>query len=73
MSNAKAGTIKIIKYWGIGAVSTLANLSYAGMRAQGETDKEDARKYAFILGFPYSIVTYLAVDLGSNTAYGVKL
>lgn len=53
-------------------LSVMANFAYAGMRAQGN-QSEAARTFAFIAGFPGTFVTYLAVEEGSETAYGVDL
>lgn len=56
---------------GMGALSTLANFSYAGMRAQNDPRNEAYRSLAFVCGLPYSIVTLATVAEGSNMAYGV--
>lgn len=50
----------------------LANFSYAGMRAQG-SQSHWRRFFAFIFGFPGTLVTWLAVDENSERAYGVAL
>lgn len=50
----------------------LANVSFAGMRAQGNRSHW-WRFFAFIFGFPGTLVTYLAVDEGSDRAYGIDL
>jgi hypothetical protein len=46
---------------GISMVNVLGNLAYAGMRAQGSTDTF-GRAFAFVLGFPGSLLTYFVVD-----------
>ncbi len=58
---------------GMGALSTLANISYAGMRAQNDPNNEFPRMLTFIVGLPYSIVTLACVGEGSNKAYGIHL
>lgn len=57
---------------GIGMTNVLGNLAYAGMRAQGSQDRF-ARTFAFLLGFPGTLLTYFVVDEGSERAYGVDL
>lgn len=57
---------------GISMVNILGNLAYAGMRAQGSQDRL-ARAFAFVLGFPCTLLTYFVVDEGSERAYGVDL
>lgn len=53
-------------------LNVLGNLAYAGMRAQGSQDRL-ARAFAFLCGFPGSLLTYFVVDEGSERAYGVDL
>jgi hypothetical protein len=50
----------------------LANVSYAGMRAQNHPSS-GWRTAAFIFGFPGTLVSYFAVSEGSNRAYGIVL
>jgi hypothetical protein len=57
---------------GVSGVWVLANVSYAGMRAQDHV-KGGWRTVAFIFGFPGTLVSLLAVGEGSNRAYGVSL
>jgi hypothetical protein len=57
---------------GIGMANVLGNLAYAGMRAQGSQDRF-ARAFAFLIGFPGTLLTYFVVDEGSERAYGVDL
>ena len=54
-------------------MSVLANVSYAGMRAQNKPELESWRIVAFLWAFPYSIVTWLVVEPGSKRAYGIEL
>jgi len=57
---------------GISGLWVLANVSYAGMRAQNNSSKL-WRILAFIFGFPGTIVTFFAVKEGNDRAYGVDL
>lgn len=57
---------------GVSGIWVLANISYAGMRAQNSRDRF-WRTMAFVFGLPGTIVTLLAVGEGSNRAYGVDL
>ena len=57
---------------GVSALWILANLSYAGMRAQDSASKA-WRIVAFIFGFPGTLITFLAVSEGGERAYGVQL
>jgi hypothetical protein len=57
---------------GISGLWVLANLSYAGMRAQNNSSKL-WRILAFIFGLPGTIVTFFTVEEGYDRAYGVDL
>lgn len=57
---------------GISGLWVLANLSYAGMRAQGSSSS-GGRVLAFIFGLPGTIISFFAVKEGSDRAYGVDL
>jgi hypothetical protein len=57
---------------GVSGVWVLANISYAGMRAQGHPSTL-WRVVSFIAGFPGTIISWLAVKEGSCRAYGVTL
>jgi len=57
---------------GFSGLWVLANISYAGMRAQGSSSK-GWRIVAFIFGFPGTLVSLLAIDEGSERAYGIDL
>ncbi len=50
----------------------LANISYAGMRAQGHPSV-GWRILAFLFGFPGTLISWLAVQEGSCRAYGITL
>jgi hypothetical protein len=57
---------------GIKGVWVLGNISYAGMRAQGNPAR-GWRILAFVGGFPGTLLSYLAVAERSNRAYGIVL
>jgi hypothetical protein len=57
---------------GISGLWVLANISFAGMRAQNNRSVL-WRTLAFIFGLPGTIVTFFAVPEGSDRAYGVDL
>jgi hypothetical protein len=57
---------------GVSGIWVLANISYAGMRAQDSLSR-GWRVIAFIFGFPGSLISYFAVTEGSNRAYGIDL
>ena len=57
---------------GIGAIWVLANASYAGMKAQGHRSIL-WRVLVFIFGFPGTFISFLAIQEGSEMAYGVEL
>jgi|JI10StandDraft_1071094.scaffolds.fasta_scaffold819043_1 hypothetical protein len=57
---------------GYSMINVMANISYAGMRAQG-SDNKLARVLSFIIGFPGTFLSYFVVDEGSQRAYGVEL
>ena len=61
-----------VRETGVSAIWVLANIVYAGMRAQSSTSA-GWRIVAFIFGLPGTIVTLLAVKEGSERAYGVDL
>lgn len=57
---------------GVSAIWILANLCYAGMRAQGSANGL-GRVLAFLFGLPGTLLTWLVVQEGSERAYGVDL
>jgi hypothetical protein len=61
-----------VTHTGISGLWVLANVSYAGMRAQNNSSKF-WRILAFIFGLPGTIVTLFAVKEGNDRAYGVDL
>ncbi len=71
---AQGGTVSQaqIRDTGISGLWVLANVSFAGMRAQNNPSAF-WRTLAFIFGLPGAIVTFFAVDEGSERAYGIDL
>jgi hypothetical protein len=57
---------------GSSAIWIFANISYAGMRAQGSPSM-GWRIISFIFGFPGTLLTLLIVREGSERAYGIEL
>jgi hypothetical protein len=57
---------------GISGLWVLANVSFAGMRAQNNRSVL-WRTLAFIFGLPGTIVTFFAVVEGGDRAYGIDL
>jgi hypothetical protein len=57
---------------GVSAIWVLANLCYAGMRAQ-DSPSTGWRIVSFIFGFPGTLLSFFVVDEGSERAYGVDL
>lgn len=57
---------------GVSAIWMLANISYAGMRAQG-SPSTFWRIIAFIFGFPGTLLTLIVVTEGGERAYGIEL
>lgn len=57
---------------GVSAIWFLANVSYAGMRAQNSASA-GWRIVAFIFGFPGTLISFLAVGEGSERAYGIDI
>lgn len=57
---------------GISALWILANLSYAGMRAQGKK-KSFWKIISFLIGLPGTFFSFFLIVDGSETAFGVEL
>ncbi len=57
---------------GISWIWVLANISYAGMRAQGHPST-GWRIVSFMFGLPGTIITTFAVKEGGERAYGVDI
>jgi hypothetical protein len=57
---------------GVSALWILANISYAGMRAQGNSSF-GWRCIAFICGFPGTLISFFAIRENGCRAYGIDL
>jgi hypothetical protein len=57
---------------GVSAIWILANISYAGMRAQNHPST-GWRVLSFIFGFPGTLLTFFVVREGRERAYGVDI
>ena len=57
---------------GISAIWLLANVSFAGMRAQGHPSVA-WRFISFFFGFPGTLLSVIAVREGGERAYGIDL
>lgn len=62
-----------ISQTGVSGLWVLANFTYAGMKAQGDTSNGGWRILAFIFGLPGTLLTLFAVKEGSERVYGVDL
>ena len=72
LADTPTGSGTRVEDTGISGLWVLANISYAGMRAQNSPSK-GWRILAFIFGLPGTIVTFFAVAEGSERAYGIDL
>jgi len=57
---------------GVSGLWILANISYAGMRAQNNPSA-GWRVLSFIFGLPGTLITYFAVAEGGERAYGIEI
>ena len=57
---------------GASGLWVLANICFAGMRAQN-SPSTGWRMISFIFGFPGTFLTWLVVEEGSERAYGVDI
>jgi len=57
---------------GASGIWILANICYAGMRAQNHPSV-GWRVLSFICGFPGTLITFFVVEQGSERAYGIEL
>jgi len=55
---------------GVSGIWILANISYAGMRAQNSIST-GWRIIAFIFGFPGTLISFVTISEGSERAYGI--
>ena len=67
----ESDSVKVFGERGITGISVLANISYAGMRAQDHPSR-GWRIAAFIFGFPGTLISYFFVAEGRNRAYGIS-
>ena len=72
LAMAAAPDVDTARDTGISGVWLLANLCYAGMKAQGHPSGF-WRVVSFVFGFPGTLVSWLAITEGSERAYGVEL
>ena len=57
---------------GVSALWVLANICYAGMKAQGHPSRV-WRVLSFITGFPGTLLSLMVVKEGGENAYGIYL
>lgn len=57
---------------GVSALWMLANICYAGMKAQANPNSF-WRIASFVFGFPGTLLSFFAVSEGSERAYGIDL
>ena len=65
-------TQQTVQNTGVSAIWILANISYAGMRAQNSPSSV-WRVVSFIFGFPGTLISYFAVPEGKERAYGIDI
>ena len=70
--SAQAQTTTQARDTGVSGVWILANISYAGMRAQ-ERQTDVWLILAFIFGLPGTLLSYFVVEKGGERAYGIDL
>jgi hypothetical protein len=71
-ATASAEGTTAVRDGGVSAIWILANLAYAGMRAQASRNT-GWRVLSFIGGFPGTLLTFFVVSDGGERAYGVDL
>lgn len=57
---------------GVSRLWLLANISFAGMRAQ-DSSEWGWRIIAFIFGFPGTLLSLIVITQGSGRAYGIEI
>ncbi len=55
------------------SLGMFANIVYAITRAKNNGNDYMIRPISFVLGFPFSVLTYVVVEEGSNKVYGIDL
>lgn len=68
ISNTQEPVVRV----GASGLWILANISYAGMRAQNSSSAL-WRLLAFIFGFPGTLISFLVINEGGERAYGIEL
>lgn len=63
---------RTVRHTGVSGLWILANISYAGMRAQGH-QSVGWRILSFIFGFPGTLLSFLVIHEGSGRAYGIDI
>ncbi|MBI5094298.1 MAG: hypothetical protein HZB26_17890 [Candidatus Hydrogenedentes bacterium] len=71
-ADAASRSNDIVQTGGASGIWILANVSYAGMRAQSNPSV-GWRILSFIFGFPGTLVSFLVIREGSERAYGIDL
>lgn len=61
-----------VRNTGVSGLWILANISYAGMRAQ-KHPSVGWRILSFIFGFPGTLLSFLVIREGSGRAYGIDI
>jgi peptidoglycan/LPS O-acetylase OafA/YrhL len=61
-----------VRVTGVSGLWVLANISFAGMRAQNNPST-GWRILSFIFGFPGTLISFFAVKEGSERAYGIDI
>lgn len=72
MAGVAAQTAEPVIRSGVSGIWVLANISYAGMRAQNNPSA-GWRILAFIFGLPGTLITFFVVEEGSERAYGIEI
>jgi len=67
-----ARAVTTIEHTGVSGLWILANISYAGMRAQA-SQSFGWRITAFIGGFPGTFLSFFVIEEGSGRAYGIDI
>jgi uncharacterized membrane protein YhaH (DUF805 family) len=71
-ATAFADNTERVRDTGASGLWILANISYAGMRAQ-DSPSQGWRIVAFIFGFPGTLLSFFVVPEGGERAYGVDV
>ena len=71
-SEVAGGTVTIVKHTGVSGLWILANISYAGMRAQAHKSF-GWRVASFIFGLPGTLLSFFVIAEGSGRAYGIEI